>query len=196
MKKNKLSFVAALITLSLAGGAASTAGCGGVSTPSLCEDVCACQGCTSNDLQTCEDQAQHTADAAEADGCSSEFDELVTCFSAHVSCKNDQAVTDGCDAEISALSKCSGTTPVPAKSPCEQAADQISAKLASCPKPPTVTSGGGGGMTECSDSAGILLLCQASAFVQASCDCIGAGDTTQCTAEQAKAFTDAFVDCK
>ena len=80
---------------------------------------------------------------------------------------------------------------------CEKAADTISAKLAGCPNPPTVTTTSSSGTTaECTDAAGTLLQCQAAAFDGASCDCIGAGDATKCTAEQLKSFSDAFTACK
>ncbi|MEO5725835.1 MAG: hypothetical protein ABI134_32520 [Byssovorax sp.] len=80
---------------------------------------------------------------------------------------------------------------------CEAAADTISAKLAGCPKPPTVTTTSStGASAECTDAAGALLKCQAAAFDAASCDCIGGGDITKCTADQAKSFSDAFTACK
>lgn len=197
MKNNSFNFVAVIITLALAGGAVTAVGCGGVSTSSLCEEICACERCTNNDLKTCEDQGDTAADAADAAGCSSEFDDAVACAGANVSCKNDRAVSNGCDAELTALTKCSSTLGVFGKNACELASDQIVAKLASCPKPPQIGSGSGGGTSaECTAAAGSLLLCQAAAFVQASCDCIGGGDVNKCTAEQSKAFSDAFISCK
>ncbi len=73
MKKHSFSFVAAIITLSLASVAATAAGCGGVSTSSFCEDMCACQRCTSDELDTCKEQGAKAADQLDAAGCSSQF---------------------------------------------------------------------------------------------------------------------------
>lgn len=197
MKKKSYSLVAAFFTLALAGGATTAAGCGGSSIASLCEDICACARCTSNDLQACQDKGNKASDDAASAGCGSEFDDAVTCAGAHVSCQGDQAGATGCDAELTALSKCSSTLSVFGKNACEIAVDQIEAKLAGCPTPPQVTTTtSGGGQTTCTAAAGTLVLCQAAAFVQASCDCIGGGDVTLCTADQAKVFTDAFTACK
>lgn len=196
MKKNSFSFVAAVFTLALAGSVATATGCGGVSISSLCKDICACSRCTSNDLQACEDKGTKASDDAAAAGCGSQFDDAVTCAGANVSCQSSQALTKGCDAELSALSKCSKTLSVFGKTACEIALDQFEAKLASCPKPPTASSTTSGGtQPTCTAAAGTLLLCQAAAFVQGSCDCIGGGDVTKCTAAQAKTFTDAFMTC-
>ena len=80
---------------------------------------------------------------------------------------------------------------------CEDAATAISDKLASCPTPPKVTTTStSGAEATCTDAAGTLLTCQAAAFTAADCNCIGGGDVTKCTAEQAKSFTDAFTACK
>jgi hypothetical protein len=198
MKKTGFRLIAAFFTLALAGGVTTAAGCGGSSISSLCEDICACARCTSNDLQACEDKGTKASDDAAAAGCGSEFDDAVTCAGAHVSCQSgNQVGTTGCDAELAALSKCSTTLSVFGKSPCEIAADQIIAKLKACPKPPQLTTTTSGGtQPTCTDAAGTLSLCQAAAFALASCDCIGGGDTTLCTSEQAKTFTDAFTLCK
>ncbi len=197
MKKNSFSLVAAIFTLALAGGVATSTGCGGISTSSLCEDICACERCTSNDLQACQDKGASASDQADAAGCSSEFADAVRCSSEKVSCKGSHAVAEGCEAELVALSKCSTTLSVFGKNLCQIAADQITAKLAGCPNPPTVTTTTGSGtQVECTDAAGTLVTCQAAAFVNASCDCLGGGDITKCTAEQAKSFSDAFTVCQ
>ena len=39
-------------------------------------------------------------------------------------------------------------------------------------------------------------ICQAAAIASASCDCLGVGDTTKCTADQSKAFSDAITSCQ
>jgi hypothetical protein len=196
MKKNSFTFVSAIITLALSGGAATATGCGGLATASLCRDICTCERCTSNDLKACEDQGNKASDAADAAGCSSQFDDAVTCAGAHVSCKDSHAVTDGCEAELAALTKCSSTLSVFGKSVCELAADQMTAKLKGCPKPLSTNPTSGGGTVQCTEALGTILLCQAAAVVNAPCDCIGGGDVSKCTAADSKAFVDAVSLCK
>ena len=197
MKKSSVRFIAAIFTLALSSGVVTATGCGGSSISKLCEDVCACERCTSNDLQTCQNKGSAAADAADAAGCSGQFAEAVACSSSHVSCQDAHALTDGCSAELTALSKCSATLSVFGKNACEIAADQVSAYLASCPKPPTaVSTTGGGGQVACTDTVGVLLACRVKAIVEAPCDCLGAGDANKCSQEQLKTFSDALSLCK
>ena len=197
MKNTGFRLVAAIFTLALASGIGTATGCGGIiDVTTLCDDVCACQRCTSNDRQVCNDKGSAAADAADAAGCSDQFAAAVTCTSAHVSCKSGKVVADGCDAELTALSKCSSTLSVFGKNACQIAADQVTAKLAACPNPPMSTSTGSGTQAECTDATGKLLTCQVAALVATTCDCLGAGDANKCTAEQSKAFTDAITLCQ
>jgi hypothetical protein len=48
----------------------------------------------------------------------------------------------------------------------------------------------------CSDEAGTILLCQAAAFSDASCDCIGSGDKNKCAPTDAQAFEAALAACE
>ena len=196
MKNSGFRLLATIFTLALASGVASATGCGGTSVTTLCDDVCACQRCTSNDLQACQDKGSAAADAADAAGCSSEFADAVTCTSAHVSCKNDRVTAEGCDAELNALTKCSNTLSVFGKNACELAEAQILAQLAACPQPPQISTSTGGSQIECTDALGKISICQAAAIASVSCDCLGAGDTTKCTADQSKAFSDAITSCQ
>ena len=197
MNNTGFRLVAAIFTLVLASGVASATGCGSSSVSTLCDDICACQRCTSNDLKTCQDKGSAAADAADSAGCSTQFDDAVTCTSAHVSCKGSQVVADGCDAELTALSKCSATLSVFGKNACQLGADQVVAKLAACPNPPTATTTTGGGtQVECTDATARLITCQVAAILAVSCDCLGAGDASKCTAEQSKAFSDAISTCQ
>jgi hypothetical protein len=196
MKTTGFRFLAAIFTLALTSGVVAATGCGGASVSSLCEDICACQRCTTNDLKTCQDQGSAAADAADAAGCSSQFSDAVSCSSAHVSCKSGQAAADGCDAEFTALSKCSSTLSVFGGNACQLAANQVTAQLAACPKPPTVTSTSSGGtQAECTDAAGRIALCQAAAIGATSCNCLGAGDSTLCTQDELTAFSNAISLC-
>lgn len=197
MKNTSFRVVAAIFTLALASSSVAATGCGGSSISNLCDEVCACERCTSNDLQTCQDNGNAAAKAADAAGCSDQFADLVACSTEHVSCQDSQALSDGCSSELTALSKCSNKVSVFGKSACEIAVDQVSAYLASCPNPPAPTSSGsGGGQPECTDAEGTLLACQARAIVEAPCDCLGAGDSNKCTSDQLQAFSDALSVCK
>lgn len=197
MKHTGFHLISAMFTLALVSGVAMSTGCGTSSVTTLCDDVCACQRCTSNDLKACHDKGSAAADAADAAGCSSQFADAVTCTSAHVTCKSNRAVADGCDAEFTALTKCSSTLSVFGKDACQLAADQIRLKIAACPNAPTPsTTTGSGGESECTSAAGEVVTCQAAALAPVSCDCLGLGDSTKCTAAESKAFKDAFTACK
>jgi hypothetical protein len=195
MKHTGFHLIAAIFTLALASGVATATGCGTSSVSTLCDDICACQRCTSNDLKACQDQGSATADAADAAGCSNQFADAVTCTSANVSCKNNQAVANGCDAQFAALTKCSSTLSVLGKDACQLAADKLSAQFAACPSPPVSTSTGSGTSAECTEAAGRIATCQAAAIAGVSCNCLGLGDATQCTADEQKTFTDALSLC-
>jgi hypothetical protein len=194
--KNSFSFVAALITLALAGGAATAAGCGGVSTASLCADICACQRCTSNDLAACEAQGDKSSAEADAAGCTSQFDDLVTCAGAQVSCKNDRATFDGCDAQQTALSKCSSKINLLGKTLCELASDVILAKYTSCGGPAVTTTTTGGTTAECTQAAGVLVTCQAACYNAASCNLVVPDSANPPTAEQAQQYVDCATKCQ
>ena len=196
MKKTSSRWVTAMITLALAGGAAEAAGCGGASTASLCGDICACKRCTANDLEACKTDGVKASDAADAAGCSSQFDDAVACSSANVSCKGDQAVSAGCEAENAALTKCSSALSVFGKNLCERAADVITTKYAACGGKTVDTSTGSGSSAECTDAAGTLLTCQAGCYAAADCSIIVADSNKQPTSEQVKAYTDCATTCQ
>lgn len=197
MKQTGFHLVAAIFTLAMASGVATQTGCGTSAVSSLCDDICACQRCTTNDLQTCQDKGKAAADAADAAGCSSQFNDAVTCSSANITCKGDNAVADGCTAEFTALTTCSTTLSVFGKNACQLAADKITAQLAACPNPPTdTTTSSSGGNTECSDALGALATCQAAAIASAPCACLGLDNANTCTSEQSKAISDALTACQ
>ena len=79
---------------------------------------------------------------------------------------------------------------------CETAATKAADYLAACPKPPAMKAATtSGAAPACTDAAGSLATCQAAAITATSCDCLGGGDATKCTAEQVKTFTDALAKC-
>ncbi len=196
MKKNSFSFVATIITLALSWGTATATGCGGVSTASLCGEICACERCTTNDLKTCEEQGSQAADQADAVGCSSQFEAFVTCADANVSCKKDRAVFDQCDAEQLALTTCSNTINVLGKNPCELAAAMITAKLSGCGVKDTTTSSSSGGTVECTDAAGAVVTCQAACLVAADCSVFVNDPSNPATSEQSQAFLNCVTKCQ
>ncbi len=195
MKKNSFSFVATIITLALSWGAATATGCGGPSTAALCGDICACQRCTTNDLEACQEQGDKAAGDADAAGCSSQFDDFVTCAGANVSCQQDRAVYAECDAALAALTKCSSALGAFGQNACELAANLIEARIRSCggTVPPST---GSGTTPECTDALGAQSTCVAACFSAADCTIIVPDSTTPPTAEQAKSFLDCITKCQ
>ncbi len=198
MKKNRFGLAAAFATLALAGGAMTSVGCGGPSTSSLCAEFCACQSCTSNDRQACEDEGEKASDDADAAGCSSEFDEAVSCALAKVTCDRDKPSLKGCEAEQTALAKCPSRVNPQLKTSCEKASDQVSSKFGVCgvTSPTTPTD-----PMSCSDVQGTFALCSAACVTAASCDflkCAVSNDMAACSAMKdvdSKAFSDCASAC-
>ncbi|MCU1678475.1 MAG: hypothetical protein JWM93_3233 [Frankiales bacterium] len=197
MKKNNFGFVAAFITLALGAGAATATGCGGASTSSLCADICACQRCTSNDLQACEDQGDKASSDAASVGCSSQFDDAVACVGAHVSCKGSSIAVEGCDVELAALSKCSTTLGVLGKDACQIAGDVVAARLQACGVATTPTTSGSGGPTaECSAAAGAQASCVAACVSAADCSLFVNDQKNPPTSQETQAFSDCVNSCQ
>jgi hypothetical protein len=195
MKKNSFSFVAAIITCALVGGVATSTGCGGNEVASLCEDICACQRCTSNDLQACRDAGDQALDQADSAGCSSQFDDVVACSSAHVSCDGSRAVFEGCDAEVSALTKCSSGLGAFGKNPCERATDRVRLRIKSCGGMMSTTSTSSGSAMECTAATEITLACQATCIDVAECSLIVPDSNKPPTDAQTQAFINCLKAC-
>jgi hypothetical protein len=196
MKKHSFSFVAAIITLSLSSVAATAAGCGGVSTASFCEDMCACQRCTSDELDTCKEQGAKAADQIDAAGCSSQFEDFLACAGTHVTCEKDQATYEGCDAELLAMSKCSSTLDGLGKNACERASDSIVARIESCGGEVPPASSGTGPEVECNDSLAALATCQAACIDVAACSILVNDPNQPATTEEVQAFSDCITLCQ
>ena len=196
MKKHGFSFIAAMITLSLASVAATAAGCGGVSTASFCEDMCACQRCTNDELDTCKEQGAKAADQIDVAGCSSQFEDFLTCAATHVTCDNDQAAYEGCDAELLAMSKCSSKFEGFGKNACERAADTVAAKVVSCGGSVPPSSTGSGSLAECSDASATQTTCQAACIEAAACSILVSDPNQPATSEELQAFTDCITPCQ
>jgi hypothetical protein len=199
MKKNN-SVVAVVFTLVVGGAVAF--GCGGNSTftvdtvGAICQDICACSRCTSNDLAACEDQGNNSSVAADEAGCSAEFQDVLACVSAHVTCEQNTAVTHGCEAVQEALDSCAAGLDPYQPSLCELAADALATKYAACGiRRPPMTS-----RSACSDALGRTLDCAASCYDAASCAYLQCdnGDMAACdtvSPDEAQAFADCIVAC-
>jgi hypothetical protein len=194
MKKNSFGVAAAFVTLALFGGATTAVGCGGPSTSSLCAEFCACRSCTSNDQQACEVAGEEASDEADEAGCSSEFDDVVTCALAKVTCNDDKPSLKGCEAEQSALARCPSRVNPLLKTDCQKAEERVAAKLGVCGVAVTTTPTD---PMSCSATQGTLLLCSATCVNAASCDflkCSIGNDMAACSAMK-EVDSKAFGDC-
>src|SRR6187399_1481503 len=90
----------------------------GLATASICDQACACEPCTNNDQEACEDAASDARRRARDLGCTSEFNAYLSCAEDHISCRDKNAVTKECSAEFTALSLC-GNGLVPGEDPCK-----------------------------------------------------------------------------
>jgi hypothetical protein len=198
MKKTSFRVAAAFVTLALFGGAMTSVGCGGLSTSPLCAEFCACQSCTSNDMQACEDEGEKASDEADAAGCSSEFDAVVSCALAKVTCDGEKPSVKGCEAEQTALAKCPTRVDPLLKNDCEKATDQMVAKLGVCGVKANVNSTG---PVSCNSAQGTLALCGSACVNVANCDflkCTIDNDMAACSTMKevdSKAFSDCSSAC-
>lgn len=80
-------------------------GCG-ASVEAVCEKVCECEGCNDEKLEECVDQVSDLEAAADDRGCSSEFDDYLSCTDEELECKNGNSSVDGCGTSFEALAKC------------------------------------------------------------------------------------------
>jgi hypothetical protein len=198
MKKN--SFCAVLFTLVL--GAATTIGCGNGTyiidtVSSICEDICSCTRCTSNDLAACEDDIFAISSAASEDGCSDQFEDVVACVSANLVCVEDEAVTLGCDAEQDALDICAAGLDPFEPSVCDLADDALDAKYAACGLRLLQVAP----VRVCTDSLGWTLDCVVTCYEAVSCAYLqcDAGDVAACddvSPEEALEFADCILACR
>jgi hypothetical protein len=199
MKKNSVGAV--LFTLIL--GAATAVGCGGNGTyiietvSTICEDVCSCARCTSNDLAACEDDAFAMSAAADEAGCSDQFEDVVACVSANLVCVEDEAVAVGCDAEQEALDICAAGLDPFEPSVCDLADDALDAKYAACGLrlPPAAPS------SVCTDSLAWTLDCLVTCYEAVSCVYLACdeGDVAACddvSPDEALAFADCIIACR
>ena len=121
-------FALALCLASIGGIAALASGCGGPTSTSVCEKVCACQKCT----QVQQDQCVTDADSAQKDltaaGCSTEYDDYLSCADQHLACKGTTPDASSCISQALAIFSCA------AKSTVQSSCSKASAHVATCLK--------------------------------------------------------------
>ena len=200
MKKNRFGAV----VFALLVGAAVATGCGGSGTiivvdpvSSICQDICACTRCTSSDLATCEDGANMNGAAASEAGCSDQFQAVVACVSANVTCVQNEAVIVGCDAQQKALDVCAAGFDPFQPSVCDLAADALDAKYADCGVrlPPATP------RRVCTDTLASTLDCVTKCYEAVSCAYLQCedGDMAACddvSPKEAQAFADCIITCR
>lgn len=73
----------------LALAALAAQGCGGPDIQAICEAQEGCYGGNEKDIEACVIALEARADAADALGCSDEFDESYACFEENASCRSE-----------------------------------------------------------------------------------------------------------
>jgi hypothetical protein len=104
---------------------------------SICRQKCECEPCTDADMETC--IADTEAAVAEVKGCEEQLDAYLACYDETLSCQSGVG-TSTCDAEESALEKCSGTGN-PFVSVCEQAFAKVAKCIGAKPQEETECTG-------------------------------------------------------
>lgn len=96
----KILFLAPAIALFTA-----LAGCG-TSGTDLCDDKCACEGCSNATFDGCVDEEDDRLKRAEERGCVNLYDESVACRLEELECSGSHAHYDGCGTEEERLHNC------------------------------------------------------------------------------------------
>ncbi len=88
----------------LALAALAAVGCGGPDFQAICEKAEDCVEGNEKDIEACVVGLEATADAADAIGCTEEFDAFYECFGEKFSCEGIE--DDACEVESRALGRC------------------------------------------------------------------------------------------
>src|SRR5262249_6054331 len=145
------------------------AGCGGAPSASdVCDKSCSCikGGCSASERKTCINSVDDLRKQADEAGCSSEFDDLLSCANGD-SCKNGMRDVEPCTSEVTAVETCIAQNQP--TTPCDDAGSHIEECQGKPAPPPS-------GMT-CTGTT----LCEANCINAASCQAIKdivAGKTT------------------
>lgn len=185
MKNNVFRVIPALGFLSAMLAGSASGGCGGVTVASVCQEICACRRCTSNDLADCEKDGKQAEDQAEGAGCGDQFDDFVVCVKGNIRCEEEEPSFGDCAAEAEVLAKCTkGVNPL--LDPCKVAADKITTCL-------NISSGSGGGGEPPPDCNG-QTACVAACINAATCEELQDAFNGQPT-PQSQPFIDCVTNC-
>jgi hypothetical protein len=176
---------------------ATVPGCGS-SIGSLCNKVCDCTGCNDSQADDCVDNFDDARKVAEEEGCSSEFDAVLSCASSELTCKDDKVQIDGCDGENEALFKCSSKIKLDGigGNACERYAEKVIAKYEGCGVK-IETGDQGSGETSCSDSQAKQAACLTPCIDKVPCECVNPDKIAagECTEEKSKDVNDCVSAC-
>lgn len=125
----KHAFFASLTALAVA--SVSLPGCR-IGSGSFCNQVCDCTGCSEGEEEDCIDDFEDGAKLAEGEGCSDQFDDLVSCSADELECSDGVASFDGCEVEAEALSDCTDAPISVGGTSCEAANRRIVARFEAC----------------------------------------------------------------
>ncbi len=94
---------------------------------SVCENVAACEnGGSSEQVQSCRDEAKLLKSEAQASGCGGAYDDYYTCADDHFACNGATAAFPGCDGDRVTLDTCLG------RSSSQNACGELQRKTATC----------------------------------------------------------------
>lgn len=80
---------------------------------------------------------------------------------------------------------------------CETAADDIVAKLTSCPDYKAVeTTSTSGTSVECTDALAAIATCQSACYTATSCECLGLDKSKTCDTADITKYSDCISKCK
>jgi hypothetical protein len=108
----------------------------GCSNPAadVCDMFCECEGCTQAEYDDCVGQGEGAVTEAEDAGCSSQYEDYLTCVAEEAECRDDEHFEyDGCVVEKETLSKCGNI----GLNPCDDAAQKLCDCQLSCDSGPT-----------------------------------------------------------
>ena len=163
-----LSAFALTLALPLSDGCTSR-----TTSTSLCDQVCDCETCTDEYLETCKDSREEQADVAMKDGCESEYDAYVECLNSEFRCEDGEAETAQCARELAALTECSpDTSPTPVG--CEASLAALEDKAMRCGLDTGTTGTGGNSLCEDTDQAAFIE-CLTPCYLEAPCSAFEGG---------------------